>query len=37
MVEAFIAAVGHDVLESVLFDADGVSPKGIDEYKLSPT
>jgi hypothetical protein len=34
-VEAFIAAVGHDVLDTVLIDADGTSPKGIDDYLLS--
>jgi hypothetical protein len=33
--EAFIAQVRHDVLNTVLIDADGVSPKGINDFQLS--
>jgi hypothetical protein len=32
--ETFRAAVGSDVLNSVLLSADGTSTKGVDEYKL---
>ena len=35
LTEAFISAVGTDVTDVVLRDADGSSNKGIDEYKIS--